>query len=274
MSRARPGHTVRSLYLRTQAELGEFADRLQLAVFDGDGFAENESLVLRARMPYITLMRGASVIYLLTYGTRGESTRRRISVAGLGVASILASRAEIKSLAKSARRHALPRLIRDVTETTATSFMASAYTSASVSGAPLATELGFRMGPPATLLLVPHLLGAAVGRKASRQPMTFDQLVYLAIGLAGGVGIRHVEAQRVRQHRRVVDESRSAARLAGEAAGRRSVAFHKLATHDADLPGDTPHECIGNSRIALNEPTREGPLRQMLTNRRAQLWEE
>ncbi len=56
--------------------------------------------------------------------------------------------------------------------------------------------------------------------------------------------------------------------------GRRSVAFHRLTTADSDLAGETPHECIGNSRRALIEPTEGSALHRVITNRRAQLWEE
>ncbi len=106
--------SVTQRYLLAQGELGRIADRLQRAVFDGDGFAESESLVLRARVPYIKLMRGASVVYLLTYGGRGQPVRRRVMIAGIGAASLLAGREEITRLSQSPRRFALPRLIRDV----------------------------------------------------------------------------------------------------------------------------------------------------------------
>lgn len=260
-----------------QAALGSYADRFQLKVLDGASFSERDSLLVRTRVPVVGVMRATGAIYLSTYGSMGASRNRRRVLLAMSAAGLAATAVEIQTLRRSSLRHALPRLLRDLAETSLSALVAPNYVSTSVSGAGLMTEMGFRAGLPASVLLAPHYAFAFAARRASRQALDAGYLVYLWIGLIGGVGLRRSQSARVRLHADALE----AIRIAGQAAGRKAAAFAPIAhVDDGVLFGPTSHECIGNMRTHLDpDPSVHQALTRIVSNetgmnRRSELWAE
>ena len=246
----------------------------QHGVLDPDAFDEHSSKIVAARVPLSIVLRGAGRVFLLAYGVFSKSPTRlsRARLFGMVTISSIADATEIGWLRRSHSLGGRPRLARDVIETGAYAALLDDYTATSISGAPLLTEMAYRIGPASAALLLPHGVAAAVGRRSTRQPLALDSLYYLLVALVGGLGVRRSESERVRRHHAGRRAREEAIRDSAALTGRRRVALYAL--EEARHIGDTPLDAIGNLYPWLDlDDTPEGsPLRQVLENERERIW--
>ena len=175
-----------SAYHELERRVGLAADKFQADVLRSGGFAESESLLISARVPYVALLRLSSIVYSHTYGTLGLSRRGRNLVRAATALSVASTVREVMHLRRSPRRYATSRLLRDTAETGLYAALSPNYTAVSVGGAPLADRTWVPHREMVWPLLLPHAAIATVARRLTHRSPQLDHLSFLGIAATGG----------------------------------------------------------------------------------------
>ncbi|MGQ0823733.1 MAG: hypothetical protein ACT4OX_01670 [Actinomycetota bacterium] len=247
-----------------------YANR-QTAVLPRDIFEESESRIARDRARIFTLLRlGGRAFSLAHAGNQVSNPRLFRAVVAL---SAIGDVIEGVTIHRAQRGYVHLRAGRDLAETVTHAAVGANLPGVSVSAAPLLIELSFRIGSPSAALAALHVGAAAVARRARRRDLRLDDLAFLGVALAGGLGLRRVESARVNM---TFDRMRQAREDAGDLDARssgRMRAFYKRPDGPAaEFP--SYHEAlftaasIGCDKHVLPE---DSALRRVLENRRPQL---